>query len=107
MDELLRQAVEVDVMDLAGRIISNPRRARVSLAGEVAMAMAIERLQAVAIETEILVNRLEEAMPWAATDDEHVEAVALQMAEIRDLIRAMRGEPNTDKQETNDGSSHS
>ena len=37
---LIELADEVDVIDLAGHIIANPRRARVSLAGQLALAHA-------------------------------------------------------------------
>lgn len=103
-DRLLIMAVsQADVMDAAGRLIANPRRAVVSLGEQVAMAIAVERLQAVAIEAELLVNALEATTPWGAIDPD----ISAQIAVVRMHIAAARAETNTDEQETEDGSGHS
>ena len=99
-DRLLVEAVrQADAMDAAGRLIANPRRAVISLAEQVAMAIAVERLQAVAIEAELLVNALEAATPWGAIDPD----ISAQIAAVRMHVTAARGETNTDKQETYNG----
>jgi hypothetical protein len=103
-DELLAAVAEIDVIDLAGRVIADPRRARVSLAGELALALAVERFWSICIEAELLVNALERAMPWASADEDHAEHVALQMAAVRGQLAALRGE-TPEGQETDDGNS--
>ncbi|MEC9247164.1 MAG: hypothetical protein VYB05_20580, partial [Pseudomonadota bacterium] len=57
---LLSAASKVDVIDLAGRIIANPRRNAIaaSAADVVALAYAAERFWSIAIEAEILVRAL-------------------------------------------------
>ncbi|MCO5083363.1 MAG: hypothetical protein M9955_17115 [Rhizobiaceae bacterium] len=113
-DERFSQAVaSVDVLDLCGRIIANPDRAMVSLAGKVAMAHAVERLWEVCLEAELLVRAL--AMP--PTPDligetqftARVHAIQTQADTVARLLAALRGETNTEtnKQETEDGSCNS
>lgn len=97
-DSLLQAAAAVDVIDAAGRIIANPRRNAIqaSAAEVLALACATERFWAVCIEADLLWRALERAMPWdRPADGEHLEHVAGQMAAVRDLMAALRGEPNT------------
>ncbi len=104
--ELLAAAYATDVMDVAGRIIANPRRARVSLADELALALAIEQLQAIAIEADVLVRAI--ALPEDGNDRAMAlkdHAIQTQLVTVRALIAAARGETNTDKQETYDAGS--
>lgn len=95
VDEALLAAVStIDVMDLAGSIIANPRRARVSLAGELALALAVERLQSVAIEAGLLINAL--ALPDG--QDEHARnvkqhAVETQIDRVRTHLISVYGNP--------------
>lgn len=106
-DAALLAAVRlVDVMEIAGRIIANPRRAHVSLVDELALALALDQLQAIAIEAELLVAAI--ALP--EDGESHREAlkdhaIQSQLDNLRALIAAARGETNTDKQETYDGQS--
>ena len=104
-EELLAQAEGIDLLDLAGAIMANPDRAMVSLAAKVALASALERCWAVCIEADLLVTALEQAMPWAGADPERHEQVALQMAAVRDLMKALKdGAPlPTKQQEKTDG----
>lgn len=108
-DEGLLEAVaRVDVMDLAGRIIAQPRRARVSTAGELALALAVERLQGVAIEAELLVSALE--LPESGNEHNMAvkdHAVQVQIDRVRAELATLRGKTNTDKQETCNASVHS
>lgn len=100
---LLAAASAVDVMDVAGRIIANPRRARVSLADELALAQAVEQLQEIAIEADILVRAVE--LPEDGNDHSMAlkdHAIQSQLDRLRALIAMARGETNTDKQETYD-----
>ena len=89
-------ASEVDVLDLAGRIIAEPRRATVSLAGHLALATAVERCWAVCLEAELLVRAL--AMPTETfTSEEQFavrdHAIQTQAETVARLMAAMRGEP--------------
>ncbi|MCO5083049.1 MAG: hypothetical protein M9955_15510 [Rhizobiaceae bacterium] len=112
-DERFSQAVaSVDVLDLCGRIIANPDRAMVSLAGKVAMAHAVERLWEVCLEAELLVRAL--AMPVETfTSEEQFalrdHAIQTQADTVARLLAALRGETNTEtnKQETEDGNRNS
>lgn len=105
-DRLLIAAVsQADVMDAAGRLIANPRRAVVSLAEQVAMARAVEQLQAVAIEAELLVNALN-ALPETEIDaslSDVAHEIWLRVIGVNVALKNARGETNTDKQETDDG----
>lgn len=60
-DTLLTAAFRVDVLDAAGRIIANPRRRAVaaSSAEVLALAWAVEALNSVAIEAELLVRAMQ------------------------------------------------
>ena len=101
---LLAAVRAVDVMDVAGRIIANPRRARVSLADELALALAVEQLQAIAIEADVLVRAI--ALPEDGNDRAMAlkdHAIQIQLDTVRALIAAARGETNT--QETYDAGS--
>lgn len=103
-DQLLAAARQVDVLDVAGAILANPDRAMVSLAAKVAMAIALERCWEVCLEADLLVSALAQAMPWATTDAEHAEHVALQAAYVRSLMAALRdGAPTEKQQEKTDG----
>ena len=88
---LLDAAASIDVLDLAGTIIGNPRRARVSSAGEMALACAVEAFWAVALEAECLVAALD-ALADAGPDEratlrerclEHSLAIRREMAAMR------------------------
>lgn len=59
-DKLLAAAEQVDVLDAAGRIIANPKRAAIAApaATVLALASATERFWAVCIEAELLVRAL-------------------------------------------------
>lgn len=79
----------------------------VSLAAKVALAHSVERLWEVCLESELLVRAL--AMPVEAfTSEEQFavrdHAIETQAAKVAHLIAALRGDTNTNKQETKDGS---
>ncbi|MEO9612611.1 MAG: hypothetical protein ABJG86_09840 [Nitratireductor sp.] len=101
-DGLRQSAAEVDVLDLAGRIIANPRRTCVSQAGELALANAVEAFWSVALEAECmakaealraglrrkgLLNLTAEEFDEAARLDSriaaHVKAIGFAMAVMR------------------------
>ena len=78
----------------------------VSLAEQVAMAIAVERLQAVAIEADLLIRAL--ALP--ENGDERAmalkdHAVQAQIDRVQAALAELRGE--TTEQEMDDGSDHS
>lgn len=106
-DLVLVEAVsQADAMDAAGRLLANPRRAVVSLAEQVAMAWTVERLQAVAIEAELLLRALD--LPESGNEADMAtkdHAVQTQVDRVREALAALRGETNTHKQETDDGES--
>ena len=101
-DQLSQAVGEVNVLDLAGRIISDPHRVVVSTAGVLALALALESAWSVAIEGELLAR----AIPEPAGDGAIDHAVKTQRHKVLSLMAAIRGEP-TSNQEKNDGSSHS
>lgn len=86
---LLDLASTVDVLDLAGSIIARPRHTQVSLAAELALALAVERFWAICLEAEILANALALPMPDGARD----HAIATQAQTIRSEMAALRGDP--------------
>lgn len=91
--DLAPHVAQVDVLDLAGRIITNPRRASISTAGGLALALALESSWAVAIEAEILVRAL--AMPITgndAADAARDHAIQVQSDLVSKLMAAIRGE---------------
>lgn len=104
--KLLQEAAQVDVLDLAGRILADPRRANASQAGELALAFAVETFWSIAIEAEALVNAIEQL-----ADASSEERAALRerrvghCTAIRTILAAVRGE--TTEEEKTDGSSHS
>lgn len=106
-DERFSQAVaSVDVLDLCGRIIANPDRAMVSLAGKVAMAHAVERLWEVCLEAELLVRALALPVETFTSEEQFAlrdHAIQTQADTVARLLAALRGETNTNKQETEDG----
>lgn len=87
---LLATVAKIDVMDVAGRIIASPRRARVSLADELALALAVERLQGVAIEASLLVAALD--LPETGNQAEMAvkdHAVQTQLDRVRTELTAL------------------
>lgn len=96
-DRALLDAVNrVDVMDAAGKLIANPRRAMVSLAGQIAMAVAVERLQAVAIEAELLARAIN-TLPDHELDGARSPAafgVWMRVIALNEALAAARGETN-------------
>lgn len=103
VERLLEHSAQVDVIDLAGRIIANPRRNAIaaSAADVVALAYAAERFWSIAIEAEILVRVLKREQ----TGNDHDEAIQAQMDCISKMMAALRG--TTTLTENEDGSDHS
>lgn len=91
---LLEAVHRVNVMDVAGRIIANPRRARVSTADALALALAVEQLQAIAIEADLLVRALSYLPAEAIDHSAAKEAIEIWFCAIRvsELIQTARGE---------------
>lgn len=105
LDQALLEAVRrVDVMDVAGRIVANPRRASVSIADQIALALAVEAFQSIALEAEQLVIVIDKA-----ADATPAELPALRVRCVGHCeailagVSALRGDTNTDKQETYNG----
>lgn len=103
---LLAAAAAADIMAAAGRMIANPWRAKLSLAEQLAMSIALERTQGAVIEARLLLAALE--LP--ETDDERDEAVKdhaikMQMHRLRAELAALDGQAGTEEEEKNDGES--
>ncbi len=113
-DDLIRAAEQVDVIELAGRIIANPSRAMCSEAGKLAMAYAVEAFWAWALsghELARLHRRRMHILSGEAGDqgdlemdgiERRMDALAL---EISAQMAALGGETNTNEQEQTDGES--
>jgi len=106
-DQALFAAISrADAVDAAGRLLANPRRAVVSLAEQIAMAWAVEQLQAVAIEAELLLRALN--LPESGNDADTTlkdHAVQAQADRVREALAALRSD-TPEQQETKDGSHH-
>ncbi|CAN0654314.1 conserved protein of unknown function [Nitratireductor aquimarinus] len=97
-ERLLSLASQVDIIDLVGKIISNPRRNAVaaSTAEVVALAHATERFWEVAIEAETLVRALKrEQSGDDQQENEREHAIQTQVDRITDLMIALRDQNNT------------
>lgn len=102
---LLLAAVGVDVLDVAGRIIANPKRNAVaaSAAEVLALAHAAEKFWAVAIEAEVLVRAY--ALPITGNDHSDAlrdDAIQLQLVRVTQLMTEIRG---TEEEKTDGNSS--
>lgn len=100
---LLDAAAAADIMAAAGRMIANPWRARLSLAEQLAMSIALERTQGVVIEARLLLAALE--LPETGNDhDQGVidHMIQTQMHRLRAELAALDGQAATE-QETDDG----
>ncbi len=111
--DLIRAADQVDVLDLAGRIIANPSRAMCSEAGKLALAYAVEAFWSLALAGDELARlhrrrkRIVEARgePWPGIDaydaiERRMDALALEIAA---KMAAITPQPNTNEQEQTDG----
>jgi len=107
-DRALLDAVgSVDVIDAAGRTIANPWRAKLSLAEQLAMAIAIERTQGALIEARLLMSALE--LPETGDDHDQTvkdHAIQMQMHRLRAELAALDRQAATE-QETDNAGSHS
>lgn len=77
--KLRAAAADIDVVDLAGRVVANPARnaLAVSTAGTLALSLAFEATWAIALETEILIRALKLPITGDGEEDE-VRAFAIQ-----------------------------
>jgi hypothetical protein len=76
------------MIELCGRIVSNPERnaPRATAAEVYALAKATEGLWAIAIEASLLISALDQ-WGWAGLGTiEHQQAIARQLATVRDLL---------------------
>lgn len=94
-DKLLAAASAIDVIDLAGRIIAHPRyqSTMTPAAGVVALAHAVEKFWAIALEAEILARALAELPARTGAETTlKTHAVETQRDRILSLMAALRGE---------------
>lgn len=98
-------AAEVDVIELAGRIIADPRRARVSTAAQLALASAVEHFWSVCVEAHVLISAL--ALPendeQGRADLARLAAIDAQASIIRNQLAALGGETSTQEIEAGHG----
>lgn len=100
---LMSAVGEVDLLDLAGRIIVNPERAKVSLAEQLALAMFAEALWATCLEAEAMVAALDAAADAAPEARPALRTKFIDHAdEVKRRMAVLKG-----KQEKCDGSGHS
>lgn len=85
-DKLMLAAAHVDVIDLAGAIIARPRHAMVSVAGQLALAHAVERFWEVAVEAEVLARAARQQEPGQLRD----LAIETQAIRVIELMNALR-----------------
>lgn len=105
---LLDAAATADIMAAAGRMIANPWRARLSLAEQLAMSIALERAQGAVIEARLLLAALE--MPETGNEREMAvkdHAIQTQTHRLRAELAALDGQANTENEEKNHAGSHS
>lgn len=105
-DTLLTAAYRVEVLDAAGRIIANPRRRAVSASSAevLALAWAVEALNSVAIEAELLVRALQ--VPLTGNDGHDTardDAIQIRLAKLAHQFAAMRA---ADTQQENENANH-
>jgi len=96
-DPLIRAACHVDVIEVAGRIIANPRRRAVgaSSAEVLALAWAAEALNSVAIEAELLVRAMQ--LPITGNDSQDAardDAIQTRLANLAHQFAVMRAADN-------------
>lgn len=91
---LLAAVSRLDMIELCGRIVSNPERnaPRATAAEVYALAKATEGLWAVAIEAKLLVSALDQSMVVDPRPD-HAQKIARQVATVRDLLAFMHPIP--------------
>lgn len=101
---LLDAAATADIMAAAGRMIANPWRARLSLAEQLAMSIALERTAGAVIEARLLLAALD--LPETGNDaDQAVKdhAIQMQMQRLRAELAALDGQATAGKEEKNHG----
>lgn len=96
-DPLISAACRVDVIDAAGRIIANPRRRAIgaSSAEVLALAWAVEALNAVAIEAESLVRAMQ--LPLTGNDTHDAardDAIQTRLATLAQQFAVMSAADN-------------
>ncbi len=110
----LQKAVDqVDVLEAAGRLIADPDRAVCSRAAQIAMAQTIERVWGIALSGYELAMLHQRRMSILAGEDRgdggpDMDEVERRMDRLAETLRlSLARETNTEKQEQDDGSSHS
>lgn len=109
-DALYRAAAAVEIVDVAGRILSNPRRHAPSAtaAETLALAFAVEKLISIALEAELLIAAIdipETGDSNAMMEKDHL--IALRSAAITVKLGAIRGADKQTQTGVEDGSLHS
>lgn len=104
-DTLIAAAAKVDVIDVAGRIISNPRRHFPTLAEGLALACAAESFHGVMVEAQLLVRALQLPITGNdASDAARDHAIQTQVAILTHEFATLRYSPNPEaEKEVKDG----
>lgn len=97
-EALVQMACTVDVLDVCGRLLSDPERAMVSLADKIAMAMVVERAWAACLEAQVLVTAIERSGPEMIPDETRRGAVAAMAARFREQIAPLLGAQTTNEE---------
>ncbi len=105
-DPLIIAACRVDVLDVAGRIIANPRRRAVGAASAEVLALAwgVEALNSVAIEAELLVRAMK--LPITGNDAQDAardDAIQTRLANLAQQFAVMHA---ADTQQENENANH-
>lgn len=102
--KLLDAASTADIMAAAGRMIANPWRAKLSIAEQLAMSIALERSQGAIIEARLLLAAL--AMPDPESEREQAlldHTIQMQMHSLRAELAALDDQAAPEPEEKNHG----
>lgn len=94
MADILDTVRNVDVMDLAGRVIAEPERCRVSTAEQLTLALSVEALWGICLEAEAFVTALDRLADATPTERPALrDKLTNHAAEVQRRMRVMR-QPN-------------
>lgn len=102
--KLLDAASTADIMAAAGRMIANPWRAKLSIAEQLAMSIALERTQGAIIEARLLLAALTIPEPESEREQALLDhTIQAQMHSLRAELAALDGQAAADHEEKTHG----
>lgn len=102
--KLLDAARAADFMAAAGRMIANPWRAKLSIAEQLAMSIALERAQGALIEARLLLTALEMPDPESEREQALLDhTIQMQMHSLRAELVALDGQASPHNEENDHG----